>query len=81
MQNNKNRSLENLCANAKQPDTHCTVEVSTLDAGGSARRVDYIFMNQAKNVRESRVVFNTLIDPSQPSVSDHAGVFISVALP
>jgi len=44
-------------------------------------RVDYIFMNQAKNVRESRVVFNTLIDPSQPSVSDHAGVFISVALP
>ncbi|MEQ1778041.1 MAG: endonuclease/exonuclease/phosphatase family protein [Nitrosomonas sp.] len=77
----QNRSLENLCANAKQPDTHCTVEVSTLDAGGSARRVDYIFMNQAKNVRESRVVFNTLIDPSQPSVSDHAGVFISVALP
>jgi maltose 6'-phosphate phosphatase len=77
----QNRTLDNLCANPKQPDAHCTVEVSTLDAGGSARRVDYIFMNQAKTVRESRVVFNTVVDPSQPSVSDHAGVFISVALP
>ncbi len=77
----QNRSLDSLCANPKQPDAHCTVEVSTLDAGGSARRVDYIFMNQAKTIRESRVVFNTIIDPSQPSVSDHAGVFISVALP
>ncbi|PXW88395.1 maltose 6'-phosphate phosphatase [Nitrosomonas sp. Nm84] len=77
----QNRPLDSLCANPKQPDAHCTVEVSTLDAGGSARRVDYIFMNQAKTVRESRVVFNTIVDPSQPSVSDHAGVFISVALP
>lgn len=77
----QNRSLDNLCTNTKQADAHCTVGVSTLDAGGSARRIDYIFMNQAKNLRESRVVFNTLVDPNQASVSDHAGVFISVIVP
>lgn len=77
----QNRSLDNLCANPEQADVHCTVGVSTLDAGGSARRIDYIFMNQEKNLRESRVVFNTLVDPSQTSVSDHAGVFVSVTLP
>lgn len=77
----QNKPLDSLCAHPKQPDAHCTVEVSTLDAGGSARRVDYIFMNQPKTIRESRVVFNTVVDPSQPSVSDHAGVFVSIALP
>lgn len=77
----QDKSLDNLCTNTKQADTHCTVGVSTLDAGGSARRIDYIFMNQAKKLRESRVVFNTLVDPDQASVSDHAGVFISVTLP
>ncbi|PSJ17532.1 endonuclease/exonuclease/phosphatase family protein [Nitrosomonas supralitoralis] len=77
----QNRSLDNLCTNTKQSDAHCTVGVSTLDVGGSARRIDYIFMNQAKNIRESRVVFNNLVDPSQSSVSDHAGVFVSVTLP
>ncbi len=77
----QNRPLDSLCTNTKQADAHCTKGVSTLDAGGSARRIDYIFMNQAKNLRESRVVFNTLVDPDQASVSDHAGVFISVTLP
>ena len=77
----QNRPLESLCTNTEQADAHCTVGVSTLDLGGSARRIDYIFMNQMKNVRESRVVFNNLVDSSQKSVSDHAGVFISVALP
>ncbi|MBL0011936.1 MAG: endonuclease/exonuclease/phosphatase family protein [Nitrosomonas sp.] len=76
-----NRPLENLCAVAEQADIHCTVGVSTLDAGDAARRIDYFFVNQVKDVRESRVVFNTLVDPNQPTVSDHAGVFISVALP
>ena len=77
----QNKPLDSLCANPKQPDAHCTVEVSTLDAGGSARRVDYLFMNQPKTIRESRVVFNTVVDSNQPSVSDHAGVFVSIALP
>jgi len=77
----QNRSLDNLCANPEQADAHCTVGVSSLDAGGSARRIDYIFMNTEKRLRESRVVFNTLVDPDQTSVSDHAGVFVSVTLP
>lgn len=77
----QNRSLENLCADAGQADKHCTVGVSNLDAGDAARRIDYIFVNKIKDVSESRVVFNTLIDPNQPTVSDHAGVFISVVLP
>jgi len=76
-----NRPLENLCAVAEQADIHCTVGVSTLDAGDAARRIDYVFVDKVKGVRESRVVFNTLVDPNQPTVSDHAGVFISVALP
>ena len=75
------RSLENLCAVAEQPDMHCTVGVSTLDAGDTPRRIDYVFVNKVKDVRESRVVFNTLIDPNQPTVSDHAGIFVSVNLP
>lgn len=77
----QNRSLENLCATAGQADIHCTVGVSTLDVGDTPRRVDYIFVNKVKDVRESRVVFNTLVDSNQPTVSDHAGVFVSIALP
>lgn len=74
------RPLENLCAITQQPDIHCTVGVSILDGGDTPRRIDYIFVNKVKGVRESRVVFNTLIDPNQPTVSDHAGVFVSVNL-
>ena len=77
----QNRPLENLCAVAGQADIHCTVGVSTLDVGDTPRRVDYIFVNKVKDVRESRVVFNTLVDPNQPTVSDHAGVFVSIGLP
>lgn len=77
----QDRPLENLCAGGGQPDLHCTVGVSTLDVGDTARRIDYIFAKKIKNVRESRVVFNTLIDSNQPTVSDHAGVFVSVTLP
>ncbi len=77
----EDRILENLCKDTEIADTHCTVGVSSLDEGDSARRIDYIFANGVDNVRESRVVFNTLVDPSQPTVSDHAGVFVSLALP
>ncbi|MCH9639367.1 MAG: endonuclease/exonuclease/phosphatase family protein [Betaproteobacteria bacterium] len=75
------RILDELCSNTQAADKHCTVGVSNLDIGDSARRVDYIFVNNVDNVRESRVVFNTLIDPSQPTASDHAGVFVSIDLP
>ena len=77
----QNKPLENLCAGAAQPDIHCTVGVSTLDIGDTPRRIDYIFANRIRDVRESRVVFNTLVDPNQPTVSDHAGVFVSINLP
>jgi maltose 6'-phosphate phosphatase len=77
----QDRILEDLCEDADVADTHCTVGVSSLDVGDSGRRVDYIFVNDVDAVRESRVVFNTLVDPSQPTVSNHAGVFVSVELP
>ncbi|GJL76510.1 MAG: hypothetical protein NMNS02_26160 [Nitrosomonas sp.] len=75
------RPLESLCSNTAIADEHCTVGVSTLDAGDSARRIDYIFVKEITNIIESRVVFNDLVDDSQPGVSDHAGVFVSIALP
>ncbi len=77
----EDRALMDLCENSRVADTHCTVGVSSLDVGDSARRIDYIFVNEMGDVRESRVVFNTLVDPSQPTVSDHAGVYISIELP
>jgi maltose 6'-phosphate phosphatase len=77
----QDRILEDLCEDADVADTHCTVGVSSLDVGDSGRRVDYIFVNDVDAVRESGVVFNTLVDPSQPTVSNHAGVFVSVELP
>ena len=77
----EDRTLEDLCEDAEMADTHCTVGVSSLDVRDPARRIDYIFVNDVDDVRESRVVFNTLVDPSQPTVSNHAGVFVSVELP
>ncbi|GJL54046.1 MAG: hypothetical protein NPIRA02_11780 [Nitrospirales bacterium] len=77
----ENRTLEDLCEDADVADAHCTVGVSSLDVGDPARRIDYIFVKEADDVRESRVAFHTLVDPSQPTVSDHAGVFVSIELP
>ena len=77
----EDRTLEHLCEDTEVADTHCTVGVSSLDVGDPGRRIDYIFVNEVDDVRESRVVFNTLVDPSQPTVSNHAGVFVSVELP
>jgi len=77
----EDRILEDLCEDADVADTHCTVGVSSLDVGDRPRRIDYIFVNEVDDVRESRVVFNPLVDPSQPTVSDHAGVFVSIELP
>jgi maltose 6'-phosphate phosphatase len=56
------------------------VGVSELD-GPNARRVDYIFTKAPSNIRAARVVFNTLVNSDEPTVSDHAGVFISLELP
>ena len=77
----EDRTLEDLCEDVTVADEHCTVGVSSLDVGGSARRIDYIFVNEVDDVLGSRVVFNTLVVPTEPTVSDHAGVFASVELP
>ena len=47
----------------------------------AARRIDYIFARGFGSVREGLVVFNPLVVPSEPAVSDHAGVFVSLGLP
>jgi maltose 6'-phosphate phosphatase len=67
---------------ATDPDKlrHCTVSVSELD-GNNARRIDYVFERGFAGTLESRVVFNTLVDPTQPTVSDHAAVAVRLSLP
>jgi maltose 6'-phosphate phosphatase len=76
--------LNRLCnrPTATDPDKlkHCTVSVSKLD-GNNARRIDYVFERGFAGILESRVVFNTLADPAQPTVSDHAGVMVRLSLP
>ena len=74
------RTLEELCEDRRAADEHCTVGVSDLN-GPNARRIDYIFARGFGDVLANRVAFNPLIDPEQPTVSDHAGVFSSIALP
>ena len=73
-------TLETLCEDEDNADEHCTVGVSELD-GPNARRIDYIFAKSPSIIRDARVVFNTLVNEDEPTVSDHAGVFISLDLP
>jgi maltose 6'-phosphate phosphatase len=73
--------LEKLCEPpARQPDEHCTVGVAELN-GSNARRIDYIFTRNFGRAFDGGVLFNTLINADEPTVSDHAGVFASVELP
>lgn len=72
--------LDNLCEDEDNADEHCTVGVSKLD-GPNARRIDYIFTKGFGEVIESRVVFNTLVNEDEPTVSDHAGVVTGLNLP
>jgi maltose 6'-phosphate phosphatase len=73
-------TLETLCEDEDNADEHCTVGVSKLN-GHNARRIDYIFAKSPANIRAARVVFNELVNNDEPTVSDHAGVFISLELP
>jgi maltose 6'-phosphate phosphatase len=77
---NGEETLDTLCEDEDNADEHCTVGVSELD-GPNARRVDYIFTKASSNIRAARVVFNTLVNNDEPTVSDHAGVFIGLELP
>lgn len=73
--------LERLCEPpAREPDEHCTVGVAKLN-GSNARRIDYILTRDFGPVVDGGVLFNTLINADEPTVSDHAGVFTSIELP
>ena len=72
--------LDMLCQDEDNPDEHCTVGVSELN-GSESRRKDYIFTQGFADVSLSKVVFNTLVNPDEPTVSDHAGVFVRLGLP
>ena len=73
-------TLDTLCEDEDNPDKHCTVGVSKLN-GSNSRRKDYIFARGFADVLLSKVVFNTLINPEEPTVSDHAGVLVRMELP
>ena len=72
-------TLDTLCEDEDNPDEHCTVGVSELN-GPKSRRKDYIFTRSFSNVLQGKVVFNTLVNPEEPTVSDHAGVFVRLRL-
>jgi maltose 6'-phosphate phosphatase len=73
-------TLDTLCEIEDNADEHCTVGVSALD-GPHARRIDFVFAKSPAQIRAAKVVFNDLVDTEEPTVSDHAGVFISLELP
>jgi maltose 6'-phosphate phosphatase len=83
-----------LCRNGVA-DIHCTDGVSPLRGviGGATdaafsrpARLDYLFVRGPGSVKSSRVVFNPgnratgPIDPAEPAVSDHSGVFAEILL-
>lgn len=87
-------ALESLCRDGK-PDKHCTEGVSptqglidqqTGAALAEPSRIDYLFLRSSDTVRLSRVVFNPgntktgPINPSEPAVSDHSGVYAEILL-
>ena len=73
--------LVDLCEDPDNPDEHCTFGASVLSEGSNARRIDYIFTENFGPMLFAEVVFNPLIDPGEPTVSDHSGVLVRVALP
>jgi maltose 6'-phosphate phosphatase len=70
-------TLDTLCEDEDNADEHCTVGVTSLN-GDNARRVDYIFAMRFVELRQGKAVFNNLVNEDEPSVSDHAGVFVSL---
>ena len=76
-----------------EPDAHCTTGVSFLDFSDplnpfleffdrTPRRIDYVFQ-KGFDVESGEVVFNPNAsppEPSEPVVSDHAGVLVRILL-
>ena len=74
--------LEQLCdpGGEPYPDEHCTYGVTPL-SDPDIGRIDYVFTRNFGPVPSGMVLFNPLIDPAEPTVSDHAGVLVRVELP
>jgi maltose 6'-phosphate phosphatase len=73
-------TLETLCENKDNADTHCTVGVSELN-GSNARRIDYLFAQGFGPPVQSQVVFNpNAPNGVPPTVSDHAAVVVHLHL-
>lgn len=85
---------DTLCWNGKA-DIHCTEGVSprqglidqqTGAAFARPVRIDYLFLRGTDTIRTSRVVFNPgntatgPINPGEPAVSDHSGVYAEITL-
>ena len=85
---------QTLCWNGVA-DIHCTDGVSPLqgliakETGARfsrPERIDYLFLRSADSVRLSQVIFNPgnaetgPINPTDPAVSDHSGVFAQIIL-
>lgn len=85
---------DTLCWNGKA-DIHCTDGVSPMQglidqktgaAFSRPMRIDYLFLRGGDSVRLSQVVFNPgntatgPINPAEPAVSDHSGVFAEIML-
>lgn len=71
--------VEQLCAQPAEPDAYCTVGVAKPIRPHS-RRIDYLFVRNVAAIAVHRVVFNPRIDPTQPAVSNHAGVLAELVL-
>ena len=65
---------------AEQKDSGINCGESELTVGkaySEEKRLDYIFLNQAKRVLSSQVIFN---GKNKPIVSDHFGVEVDLIL-
>jgi len=73
--------LNALCEYEDDPDEHCTKGVTRID-DKNGRRVDYIFIKSPDSIKyaDAEVVFNSIINDEEPTVSDHAGILILLNL-
>lgn len=57
-----------------------SAEIPLTEEEPAAERIDYIFVRNVPTVIGARVIFNPLVAPGQPAVSDHAGVLVKLDL-
>lgn len=74
-----NGAVDRLCAQPAMPDAYCTVGVAE-PVRPHSRRIDYLFVRNVGGIASHRTVFNPEVDPTQPAVSNHAGVMAELFL-